>query len=266
MSKFIVVIFADEPKAYEGTRALKELDAEGSLTLYSMAVIARDASGSLTVKQAADQGPLGTAVGGLAGGLIGLLGGPVGAAIGLAGGALIGSMRDFFNLGVSSDFLDEISQRLTPGKTALIADVNEDWVTPLDTRMEAIGGTVLRTWRFDFEDEMFTQEVNALKAELAQLQVEYKQAREENRAKLKARVDEAKANLQAAEGRARAWTDRHRKEMDARIDALRTQAHKRRGDAREEIEHHIDELHADYDRRSAKLKQALELTKEALKP
>ena len=85
MNKFVVAIFPDEATAYAGTRALKELDAEGSLNFYGMTVVAKDGSGKLSVKEAADQGPLGTAAGALAGGLIGLLGGPVGAAIGPRG-------------------------------------------------------------------------------------------------------------------------------------------------------------------------------------
>ena len=54
----------------------------GSITLYARGVIAKDAGGKVTVKEAADEGPLGTAVGLATGSLIGLLGGPVGVAIG----------------------------------------------------------------------------------------------------------------------------------------------------------------------------------------
>src|SRR5579862_7641294 len=164
MRKFIVVIFPNETKAYEGTRAFQDLNAEGSLTLYGMSVVVKSADGTLSVKQAADQGPLGTASGMLAGALIGLLGGPVGAALGLGGGALIGGAFDLVNLGVSADFIQKVSQELTPGRAALITDVDEEWVTPLDTRMEAIGGVVVREWRTDFEDDQHQREVNARKA------------------------------------------------------------------------------------------------------
>ena len=39
----IVVIFDNEKKAYEGSKVLKDLDAEDSITLYASAVIAKDA-------------------------------------------------------------------------------------------------------------------------------------------------------------------------------------------------------------------------------
>ncbi|HZT42414.1 MAG TPA: DUF1269 domain-containing protein [Chthonomonadaceae bacterium] len=266
MSKFIVVIFPNEKIAYEGTHALKELDAEGSLTLYSMAVVTQDTAGKLSVKQAADEGPLGTAVGSLAGGLIGLLGGPVGMAVGFAGGALVGSWGDLFHLGVSSKFLEEVSQKLTPGKVAVVADVDEDWITPLDTRMDALGGIVLREWRTDFEGELYEREVTARKAELAQLKAEFAQAREENKAKLRARIEEAQTKLKETRDQFQARVEQRQQEIGAKIQALQAQAAKGRSDARARHEERIAELHADHARRSTKLKQAMELTKEALAP
>lgn len=266
MRKFIVVIFPNETAAYEGTRAFKALDAEGSLSLYGMTVIAKDADGVLSVKQDADQGPMGIAVGTLTGGLIGLLGGPVGVMIGLGSGALIGSLSDLFNLGVSGDFIREVSNELTPGRLALIADVDEEWVTPLDTRMDVIGGIVVREWRTDVEDELYLREVNARKAELAQLQVEFAQAREENRAKLKARIEDAQTKLQDSLDRAQAWLNQREAETEAQIKALQEQAVKAREDTRAKIEQRITEMRADYHRRAEKLKQAGELAKEALKP
>ena len=145
--KMIVVIFDNEKKAYEGVKALKDLDAEGSITLYASAVIAKDASGKLTVKQEADQGPLGTGVGLLTGSLIGLLGGPVGVALGASAGTFGGMLYDFAKVGVGEDFLDEVGQHLQPGKVAVVAEIWEEWVMPVDTRMEAAGGVVFRRAR-----------------------------------------------------------------------------------------------------------------------
>ena len=264
MSKFIVVIVPDETKAYEGSKALRELHAEGSLTLYGMAIVAKTADGSLSVKQAVDEGPLGTAVGSLSGGLIGLLGGPVGAAIGLGAGALLGSLRDLHQLGVSEDFLDKVSRELTPGRVAIVAEISEEWVTPLDTRMGALGGIVVRAWRADFEDQMIREEDAALKAELAQLKAEYQQATAENKAKLKARIDEVQAKAKAASDRLQARVKQIEQETDARIKALQEQAAKAKGDAKAKFDRQIAELRADGQRRSGLLKEAWGLTKAAL--
>jgi uncharacterized membrane protein len=266
MRKFIVGIFPNETTAYEGTQAFQQLDAEGSLTLYGMTVITKDANGDLSVKQSADQGPLGMAVGTLTGGLIGLLGGPVGMVIGLGGGALIGSVSDLFNLGVSADFVRQVSEELTLSRTAVITDVDEEWVTPLDMRIEAIGGVVVREWHADVEDELYLREVNARKAELAELKTEFAQAREENRVKVKARIEEAQTRLSDSLNRAQAWLDQRKAETEAKVNALQEQAAKVRDENKAKIEKRIAEIREDYNRRGAKMKQSWELAKEALAP
>ncbi len=264
MSKFVVIVFPSEAQAYQGTRALNELHAEGSLTLYGVAVIVKDAAGKVTIKEAADDGPLGTAVGTLVGGLVGLMGGPVGALAGAAGGTVLGSLFDLVNLGVGNDFMLKVSNELGPGKTAAIAEIAEYWTTPLDTRMEALGGTVLRTWRADFEDEQIAKEIAAQDTDFKQLQAEYAQANDEAKAKLKAKLDQAKADLKAAEERLQARMDAMDKEMDAKLATLDKQMAAAQADAKEKIRRRVAAVKADYAVRSAKPKQAWGLTKEAL--
>jgi uncharacterized membrane protein len=147
VNKMIVTIFSDEKNAYEGLKALKALHTEGSLTLHAATVVAKDAQGRVSLKQTEDLGPAGTMFGLATGSLVGLLGGPVGMAAGAAAGTLMGSLFDLATLGVGEEFLAEVSQNLTSGKVAVIGDIDEDWVTPLDTRMEALGGTVFRRAR-----------------------------------------------------------------------------------------------------------------------
>ena len=264
MSKFVVVIFPDESAAYEATRALKELHADGSLTVYGTAVVARDANGKVSVKQAADAGPLGLGVGALVGAFIGLAGGPVGAAIGYGSGALIGVMSDIYNADVGVDFVNAVSEKLTPGKTAVIAEVAEDWVTPLDTRMEAIGGVVIRESRSDFEDAQIEKEVNARKVDLARLKAEFATVTEERKDKLKAQIDEAQTKLSAAAERVQVRMDQLQQTTQAQIKQLQDQATKTKRDVKAKIDQQIAETQTHYKQRSEKLKQAWELTKEAL--
>jgi uncharacterized membrane protein len=263
MSKFVVVTFPDERKAYEATRAIKQLHGEGSLTLYALGVVAKEQDGKISVKEAADKGPLGFGVGALIGGLVGLLGGPVGAAIGLTAGAVVGGISDIADAGVQGDFLEAVSRKLTPGKTAIIAEVAEDWVTPLDTRMEGIGGDVMREWRSDFEDAQIEKSIKIQQAELARLEEEATRAAAERKAKLKARIDEARAKLDAAVKRAPERVQKLQQETEAKIKELEQQAVKLQGDAKAKIEQRIAAIRTDQQRRTALLKQAWELTKQA---
>jgi hypothetical protein len=65
----------------------------------------------------------------------------------LASRCLIGSCRGrtsgLFSItdGLASKL---IAHQLAPGKAAVIAGVDEDWVKPLNARMEAVGGSVVR--------------------------------------------------------------------------------------------------------------------------
>jgi uncharacterized membrane protein len=266
MDKFVIAVFPNEAKAYEGTRAIKELEAEGTLSVYGTAVVTKALDGTVSVHDRADQGPAGTAVGALAGGLVGLLGGPAGGALGLASGGLFGSTFDIFNLGVGGDYLDKVSTTLTPGTSAVVAEVDEEWVTPLDTRMRALGGTVLRQGRVDFEDEDITRGIAATEAELDDLQSEYRQAREEDKAALQARINAMRATLRDRVARAKAKQDELQRELDAKTTALRDQQTKARADAKSRREQRIAKMRADYERRTTKLAHAAALAQEAMAP
>ena len=263
MSKFVVTTFSSEANAYEGTRALRELHAAGDLTLYGLAVITKDSGGKLSVKEGPDE-LAGTATGTLVGALVGVLGGPAGVIVGMTTGMLLGSISDLLNIGVGTDFLDKVSSELAPGKTAVIAEVDEEWVTPLNTRMEGIGGTVAREWRSDFEEAQIAKESAASKADLAQLKAELAQASANSKAKLQTRINEVKAKLDGLSSQAQTKLEKLEKDTNAKMNALNAQIAKANAETKARIKERLVELRADHDRRVAKLKQAGALIKEAL--
>ncbi len=264
MDKMIVAVFDSEKEAYEGTRALQEMHAEGNISLYAMAVIAKEPNGKVAIKQAADHGPTGTVLGLATGSLIGLLGGPVGMAVGAAAGTLGGALADLSNVGVGADFLDEVAQSLRPGKVAVVAEVEEQWVIPVDSRMEDVGGTVYRRSRSDVVDAQFERDIAALNADLDQLQAELRDATSQAKAKLQAKVDAARQRLESAKNQAKSRAESFKKEADAKIQLLNEQATKAQGEMKARLEKRAAEVKADYDARSSKLSQAWKLTKEAL--
>ena len=115
MDKVVAVVFNDEKQAYEGLRAFRDLHGDGSITLYSDAVVAKDASGKLSVREGGE-GPEGTFFGLLTGSLIGILGGPIGVAVGASTGTMIGAAFDLTRAGISDDFLEEVSDVSPPRK------------------------------------------------------------------------------------------------------------------------------------------------------
>ena len=262
--KMIVAIFDNEKSAYEGAKALQDLHAEGSITLYASAVIAKDAGGKVSVKQMADEGPTGTGLGLVTGTLIGLLGGPVGVAVGAGAGTFGGMLYDFAKVGVGEDFLEEVAQQMKPGKVAVVAEVQEEWVMPLDTRLEAAGGVVIRRLRGEVLDSQIERDAAALTAEIADLKAEQALALWESKAKLEAKINATKARLQETRDRAKAAAEATEREMEAKVKALKEQVAKSKGDAKAKLEARTAEVQSEYKKRAKKLRQAWELTKEAL--
>ena len=114
MDRMLVVVFDGESKAYEGKKALLQLDGEGSITAYGYAVVAKNSDGTTSVRQGDDSGPLGTLTGTALGSFIGLLAGPVGLAVGAVAGLTAGVTVDLHNARISDDFIDDVTKVLLP--------------------------------------------------------------------------------------------------------------------------------------------------------
>jgi uncharacterized membrane protein len=272
-NKILVSVFDSERLAFEGLSALKDLHRDGDITLYASTVIAKDPSGAVAVRQTADRGPIGTLVGVVTGGLVGLLGGPAGVAVGAYIGGFGGLMYDLFNAGVSMDFVDDVATTVTPGKAAVIADVDEMWVTPVDTRMNALGGTTFRSFPGEIIDAELVRETDAVRAELEQLRAEVREASAEAKANIESAIDAQRRKLDALVDRIDATLAKEKAEFEARLATLREQQAKARDSKRQQIETRMAELKASHEARQAKLeearrlaKQSLETTREALVP
>jgi uncharacterized membrane protein len=224
MDRMLVVVFDNETKAYEGKKALLQLDGEGSISVYAYAVLAKNADGTATVNQEDDSGPIGTLVGTSLGSLIGLLGGPVGLAVGAYAGLAAGGTTDLYNAGVGEDFIDDVSQTLRPSKVAVIAEIEEDWTTPVDTRMEAIGGSVFRRSLSEVQQKIHAENVAAMKADLAQMKAEVAQAHADRKAKLQQKINQLDSNIQAQLQKAKEGREAAERQAQAKIQVLKAKA------------------------------------------
>jgi hypothetical protein len=209
MEKMLVVVFDKESKAYEGSRALNQLDSEGSITIHAEAVINKQNDGTISVKQGEGDFPVRTVSGTAIGSLIGLLGGPAGLPV--------------------------------------VADISEEWVTPVDTRMEALNGFVFRTAKKSFEEAQRAREVAELRSEMDDLKVEHARAKAEHKAKLQAKIDRLNTRLQAKLQQTRQRSEQIKNETDAKVQALQKKAAKAQGDAKATIDARVTEIKKQYE-------------------
>jgi len=233
MDRMLVVVFDTESKAYEGKKAILQLENEGSIVVYGYAVVAKNANGTTTVKQSDDPGPLGTLVGTSLGSLIGLLGGPAGFAIGSFVGVLAGGAADLHNARIGDDFVDDVSKELSPNKFAVVAEIQEDWTTPVDLRMEAIGGTVFRRAHSDVNHTVHNEDIAAMKADIAQMRAEHAKARADRKAKLQEKINQLDSKIQARLEKAKERRETAERQAKAKVEILKTKADALKGKAAE---------------------------------
>ena len=224
MDRMLVVVFDNESKAYEGKKALLQLDNEGSISVYAYAVLAKHADGTASVKQGDDAGPLGSLVGTALGSLIGLLGGPAGVAVGAAAGLGAGSAVDIDNARIGDDFIADVTKQLLPTRVAVVAEIEEDWTTPVDTRMEAIGGTVFRRALSDVQHQIHEENVAAMKADLAQMKAEHAKTHAEHKAKLQEKINQLDSKIQAQLQKAKDRRAAAEREAQAKVHILKAKA------------------------------------------
>ena len=269
MNRVLFVTFDSEDRAYEAERALHQMHDDGAITWYDDAVVTKDASGKVVVKNEPKGEPVATVSGMIAGGLLGLLGGPIGSLVGVSAGTVVGAAFDLAHEGIDSDFVRTIGDQLDKGKTTLIAHVDESWQTPVDTRMNALGGKVVRRTVTQIEDARLEHDLEASQKELANLESEQIAAMKASEAektteklqKIDAKIAAAKKELADRETALAKKLETVKGESKDKIELLEAQKATVTEQSQILLERRIADVRADYQDRIDKLAQALERRK-----
>jgi uncharacterized membrane protein len=165
MKDLIVVTYDNQYMAQENLDALRSLNDNWIVYLYDAVAVARDVNGKLdvqdsyqlTTKEGAGWGILwGTLIGGLVfapftGGLTAAAAAGTVAA-GAAGGAVFGGMSGAVgaslgkeDYGLSEDFVDQVSESIKPGNSAIFALVESRDPDQVAQYFRGTGGTIIRT-------------------------------------------------------------------------------------------------------------------------
>jgi len=209
MTNLIVASFNQEAEAMEASRKLTELESLGDITLYEMVVVRKDAKGEVLVLQADTTEGLTTLSGLAIGTLVGALAGPVGLLLGMVTGTLAGAALEADDYGFAEDFLTRVTDQLTPGTAAVIAEVEEDDPEFIDSTLSLMGATLNRTdvdyeaTRYsDAEMEEFDEDIAAARSKLkdavAVEKEKYRQKIDKLKEKRRDRITEIEDKLKEA--------------------------------------------------------------------
>jgi uncharacterized membrane protein len=192
----VAVGFSENEKAYSGFNELKVLSDQHQLTARSAALVERDASGTLQIKDSFDdEAGVPTAGGGLVGMLLGAIGGPYGMLLGLTGGVLAGGNYELQRGDDQEEVLTHINGAINPGHTVIVAQVNEPTVTVLDKAMGDLGGVVIRESEADVLTELEAAEDAANAAQAAAKKAVHDKKKAQSKAKREDRIEALKAKF-----------------------------------------------------------------------
>ena len=145
MSDLIAIAYPDEATVERAREGLRKGVEDGLIELEDVVVMIRDEGGALEVRQGSSGIGGATAGGAIYGGLIGLifLAPLFGMAVGAVGGRAAWKSM-FGDVGVTEDFVKELSEHLEPGGAAMVFLVRALDVDQALARIE-VPGHVIRT-------------------------------------------------------------------------------------------------------------------------
>jgi uncharacterized membrane protein len=144
VSELVAVAYPAQDRAAEVLDALRDLQAKRLIVLDDACYVTKDRAGQVQLHQTLNPVFYGALDGALRGTLVGLLlSMPLaGMLVGAAAGAFIGP---FVDLGISDQFVKDLSAELRPGTSALFVLVREAAPDEVLREVGKFGGTVLHT-------------------------------------------------------------------------------------------------------------------------
>ncbi len=143
MNQLIVVGFDHLEDARAAMKRLRALEAEGHVRFEDTAIVEREPDGTAHVRnEVSGTTETGALIGAAVGGLVTFIFPLAGIAIGAALGAAVGAAMD---KGVSGDFIDEVKDTLTPGRSALFLVLKEADADAVIAALRDFRGDVIQT-------------------------------------------------------------------------------------------------------------------------
>jgi uncharacterized membrane protein len=191
----LVAVFDSEANARGASQALEALNEASIIALGGDAVVIKSSHGATTIVRTHRLHAEATMGGTALGLLIGLYGGFTGLAVGAATGFALGAIADVVRSRVDDDFVRDVAHTLEAGKTALVAEIDEDFPDPVNARMSTYGARFFRRDLSEVADIEYATEADALRADIARRKARHAVRRRERLQKLRAAFDSVRRKL-----------------------------------------------------------------------
>ena len=204
MEKIVLAVFKVESEGYQAMTELRNAPVTNDYVVSQAALVKKDA-GRIVTLDTFDTGVEtndDTAMGGLLGGLIGILGGPLGMLLGGSLGMLTGSALDTEDAIHNASLIEKVTEQLVDGEVVLIALEQENAEGAAQRALSKFDVSIVEEDAAEVAEEV--EEAIRVQKEMerearAKLRetrkAERKQKIEKNRAKLKADFDAFKARF-----------------------------------------------------------------------
>ncbi|WP_134091380.1 DUF1269 domain-containing protein [Olivibacter sp. XZL3] len=266
MEKIITVFFDSEEHAFKASQTINQLAADGDISINEFYVLSKNETGEVTLKNAKNEVTSYATSGAFAGGFLGLLGGPLGVLFGVTTGLFAGGIGDLIRSSKSSRFLEKASESIPVGKTAIVANINEYWETPLNTVIQPYNVEIKRLNVNEEVEKFIIRQQRELNEEIQEISSKLEKATEEEKEKLNARLstlktqrnelkEEVKKNAVEQKGKIATWFGNMKTKFSNWKDDVADQFDEEKEDLIDDYE----DIKEDYQELSKKIKTSLSL-------
>lgn len=141
--ELILAVFEDESQASDAFQALKSAEKEKLIDLENVVVIHKEDEGKIHVKETAESISGEAGLGAIIGGALGILAGPVGMVLFATTGAVLGGLSaKLDDVGFDDSRLKRLGEALQPGKSAVLAVIENKAKNEIVSKLESLGAEV----------------------------------------------------------------------------------------------------------------------------
>ena len=261
MSRLVVAVFNNRDEACLAASAIKALCQSGELLIYALSVVVNEME-KISVAESMTEHS--AELGRTSAALVQLLSEPYWHRIDKDSQSIAEPSAQIAAMGVDATFVADVTRQLSPGRAAIITEIEELDIALLTNLIESGGGIVFHCIRNELIDLHIAQQLETMRLQIQNLEERLPQASEDSTAALKNELDLSRSKFNKMKNQARCHALSVRREAEAKIVCLQEQAAKVKAERRAKLEKLAEKLRVDYVNRATKLNLAWRIAGEVL--